>query len=117
MNIQQQMVGHADIPASHQALLKVLISKGVLTEEDLAAYFSERKIAIEHLAALGATLTLAAIVERGTMPADQIGQTAEQMGIKDFAAARVKCVEALDYITMEEGDRAEAKRLLNQLGS
>jgi len=117
MNIQQKMIAHADVPASHQAMLKLLVKKGLITREDLKNYFSERKIALEHLAAIGSTLTLAAMIERGTMPKAKIYETAKQMGIEHFAQAKSKCLKALDYLVMEESDRTEAKRLLDQLGS
>jgi hypothetical protein len=117
MNIQQKMVAHADTPASHQALLKLLLAKGLINDSELAGYFTERQIAIDHLANLGSTLTLAAMIERGSMPDAKLQEMAQQMGIEDFASAKVKCIEALDYLIMEDGDREQAKKLLDQLGS
>lgn len=114
LDIQQKLVAHADDPANHQALLRLLERKGVIqTEEDWAYYHTERKAASEHIVRLGSVLSLAMLAVTGRT--EELESIAAEMGLTDLKQAKLKCMEALDYLYMSDTDRKAAKKLLDQI--
>ncbi|NIT79554.1 MAG: hypothetical protein GWN58_32885 [Anaerolineae bacterium] len=114
MDIQQKLVAHADDPSNHQALLKLLEHKGVISgPEDWAFYHTERKACSEHIVRLGSVLSLAMLAVTGKT--EELERIAGEMGFTDMKQTKLKCLEALDYLYMSDTDRAAAKKLLDQI--
>jgi hypothetical protein len=114
MDMKTQMAGVTADAASHLALLKLLLKRGVINDTDLDIYLKLRVEAAEHIATISSIVSMAVLINEKDASEEEVREILDEMGI-ELAGIEERCRKALSYLVMTDEQREQINIIVDAL--
>jgi hypothetical protein len=114
LDTKTEMASYVDGPASHLALLKLLLKRGVINDTDLELYREIRLEAMRHVTTISSVLAMALLVHEKDADEEEFREILGEMSI-DLDGIEDRCREALDYMIMSDEQRQQVLTIIDAL--